>query len=852
MEEYSYAIETKDVTAHCKRLQVQPVFRPFAKVSAQSLDELHASPLLAPEVLMRHGVSHAAMLAAIAVTQCDVTSLTSLDVVLPWLQCRDDSVTAWMGGARALWQYKPVDTSRYEFVAAPLPDAGLFLPLPELIGGAWKASVVSVLTFSVKDIGTRLLAYHPPTDTVLPAVIIAFVSERRVRDLWGHCVLFDNGDVRWYPSPTLQISDYVILQRCDEPFCCRSGDGGDDADAAAAGEPSLLRMTIVNDEPVDVRHLASATCIGLRIGLYIAESIGGIRWGVITDASGPLVDDDSAVNRTDTFRVMFDDGTTQDFVSEETCKHEYLIVGRITLDGSTPIAVSPSHAALHRANSDADAVAGIRDRSLQRSAGGLFDSPRLLGTVVEVRWPLRCMVTRGIVVRSDEFETFAEVRFEDGSVKRYKREEPTGYLTVLVDQDGNPGVSRCSSQSFRFPEWWKPKAVTDGSETAAERGIKVDKTAGMEQLVRMLIAQEVEPVVALAAAVLCPLGVPTALAWIRGTRLASPDSKKERRDSEGSATSDAVVDPEQDIRMKLIDFGCTPSLVDRALGENVSRDPDLLLQWIFSFQDDHEQKEADEAAALAAGGGGVSETFDADVVPEAFREQYVTEAMDRGEMDIEGLLKAAVRIWHLKMFLLDLGFPDDVAAQVAGQTETRAAAEAMARGLAPDVLPPAREEHVSGASSISGMGGVFVDIPGLPLQFPMQPALRRDGSTGSASGGAGSSIINDLTPYAGNSGDLTPTARKHDDLNSSLGVLQRAVGIMRVLSSGHPLIARTLYDMCDSLPLDNVSFEGWSVVFGAKLLVEAATLYEVTSFVEACENRMQVMISVLVFAESTR
>lgn len=73
----------------------------------------------------------------------------------------------------------------------------------------------------------------------------------------------------------------------------------------------------------------------------------------------------------------------------------------------------------------------------------------------------------------------------------------------------------------------------------------------------------------------------------------------------------------------------------------------------------------------------------------------------------------------------------------------------------------------------------------------------------------------------------TPLWEDTQQLQSSLSALHRAIELMRSSSERHPLIARTLYDMSTSLPHDNSAFEGFCVVYGTKLLVEAARLYEV-------------------------
>lgn len=221
-----YELFAKDVTKHCTTLQLKGVFRPFLSTSQARLVEVIGSPVFLR--LVDRGVSKFAAAAAIAVTQVDTANEESVDLANAWLECSVDSPSAWSIGCRSLWQANAVDTSKYD-LSTPVAHGRSLPTISQCRGGVWAPDPLGFLHSSRSDVLTRLLIWHGPSKVVMPGVVMDYVSEPNPDLHWGHFILFDNGDLRWYVYSFMRCPLFVLNVRITlhigflHPLCLGTG-----------------------------------------------------------------------------------------------------------------------------------------------------------------------------------------------------------------------------------------------------------------------------------------------------------------------------------------------------------------------------------------------------------------------------------------------------------------------------------------------------------------------------------------------------------------------------------------------------------------------------------------------------
>jgi hypothetical protein len=276
--------------------------------------------------------------------------------------------------------------------------------------------------------------------------------------------------------------------------------------------------------------------------------------------------------------------------------------------------------------------------------------------------------------------------------------------------------------------------------------------------------------VCFAAATVTGAGVSAALQWISGSTpvgvaaLATP-------------VLPTPISPGDPVRNLLAELGCSAADVSRALEANVSRDVSVLFEWILCNPLATAGESKPCVPSEFSGDVDEFELFPVDGVPSEFMDRYVSSVLERRPdvFDVDKARLEAANTWHLKVHLIGLGYSEHVAMLGARQANNRRAAELVA--LAEAGPPPSQPRPVASPAL----------TPGLP----------------------------------------SPVFRDNDKVQSSLSSLVRALGVMRQSGANHPLVARILYDAMESLPFDNCAFEGFAVVYGCRLLIETAAVYEV-------------------------
>jgi hypothetical protein len=324
-----------------------------------------------------------------------------------------------------------------------------------------------------------------------------------------------------------------------------------------------------------------------------------------------------------------------------------------------------------------------------------------------------------------------------------------------------------------MPSWWVE------STTCARAGTPPARPNSAEHIVRSLFDTGASKSEAFAAACLCPRGIATAMSWINGY-----DEDGGVSVATGAPAPSLVSDADQEVRDMLEGMGFPRDQVVRALRENVSRDVEVLLEWL-TLQ---VSSVAEDAQPVLPGQENVPDIFPVEDMPAYFREQALEAARQRGNyVDVERMLLDAANTWGLRNYLLSLGYAEDLAMQVARETNNRRSAAYLA-GLLSSGLQTA-----SAPAPLARAPSQLSHVAISPTSFGQSPSWTYTNA-----------------------------------MWSSMSVLRKALSLMRSSATGHPLTARMMFDLQASLPYDNACFEGWASVYGARLLVEAASIYEVT------------------------
>lgn len=342
-------------------------------------------------------------------------------------------------------------------------------------------------------------------------------------------------------------------------------------------------------------------------------------------------------------------------------------------------------------------------------------------------------------------------------------DEPSARSELVVLEPDSDTSSR--SLTLEFPSWWiNPRSNT------VHAGIGVQRGPAKALIARTLYDGGHSVAVSCAAACLTSSGLSAALHWISG-------SVPVELHGLSTPVLPAQLTSDDPVRSMLAELGCTPADISRAYEANVSRDVSVLFDWIVCNPGTGAAEPTAAVPSDFSGDVDEFEVFPVDGVPSDFMDRYVGGILERRPegFDIEKVRLEAANTWYLKVHLVGLGYNEHVAMLGARQANNRRAAEMVALA---EAGPPPNRRRTSDT----------------PFASPDPP---------------------------------TPGFRGNDAMQSSLSSLLRALGVMKQSGANHPLIARILYDAMESLPFENCAFEGFAVVYGCRLLLEAAAIYEV-------------------------
>lgn len=172
-------------------------------------------------------------------------------------------------------------------------------------------------------------------------------------------------------------------------------------------DESLLQITIDSSgwAPTDITSQPVDDLVGIRIGVYVGSSVGGVRLGTVTEAVG--------IDGGTSFSVLFDDGSTEMLDTNALCPHEYFLLSDGPLMPEGPRLIRRSSANTMRSRFSAD-------KTYKPSTDVVLSADTLdVNVTVQVHWPLRGNVVNGLIVSLEgDGDRPCVVDFVDGTRAR--------------------------------------------------------------------------------------------------------------------------------------------------------------------------------------------------------------------------------------------------------------------------------------------------------------------------------------------------------------------------------------------------------------------------------------------------